>query len=526
MTSTSRSVPSAPPTLRPSRLSARAPGRPSARAAAGLAALLALTAGIAAAGPASGAHAATADTNAKVVVGLRLEPTDLDIRTTSGAALDQVLIPNVYQALTSRSQSGAITPGLASSWKVSSDGLTYTFTLSKGETFSNGDTLDAADAAWSVNDLITSKGVDYADLAKVKSVTATGDQTVEIDLTGRDPDLLYALSGRAGVVLDQKATNDLKTTAIGSGPYTLQTWKQGDSLTLARNDSYWGTKAKVATVVFQYYTDSTAANNAALSGDLDALTAVDAVQKKRFQADDDLTLKSGTAPDKFVLAFNNATGPTSKLKVRQAIRYAIDHKSIVAAGRGSSLALGGPIAEGDPGYQDLTKLYPYSVTKAKALLKSAGYAKGLKLTLTVPSFYGTTDTDLLTSQLAKAGITLTVNSVEFSTWLTDVYTNKDYQLSLVDHAEARDFGNWANPEYYFGYDNATVQKLYTEATSASSTKIEAADLAKAARIVSQDAAGDWLSQSVSLVSVRKGITGFPVNGTSTRLDLGTLAVSK
>ena len=100
--------------------------------------------------------------------------------------------------------------------------------------------------------------------------------------------------------------------------------------------------------------------------------------------------------------------------------------------------------------------------------------------------------DQLTSQLAEAGIELTVNRVEFSTWLSDVYTNHDYDLSLVDHNESHDFASWANPDYYFGYSNATVQQLYQQAMASTDESEAEKLLAQAAKQVSQDAAADWL----------------------------------
>src|SRR5690606_7428188 len=92
------------------------------------------------------------------------------------------------------------------------------------------------------------------------------------------------------------------------------------------------------------------------------------------------------------------------------------------------------------------------------------------LTLTVPAFYSTTIPQLLVSDLDAAGITLKVDSVEFSAWLNDVYSNHDYQLSLVNHAEPRDFENWADPSYYFTYDNPDVQRLYQQSLSALSAE--------------------------------------------------------
>lgn len=482
----------------------------------------------AAVGPAADATASSdgagTDPDAIVTVGLTLEPSNLDIRATSGIALDQVLIDNVYEGLVSRAPDATISPSLATDWTISDDALTYTFTLAEGATFSNGDALTAEDVVWSIDDLIDQELEGSDQLASVSDITAPDDTTVVVTLSQPYPDLLWALSGRAGLVLDSEATNDPATSAIGSGPFVLGAWKQGDSITLERNDDYWGEGAQVAGVVFRYLTDTNAAVNALNAGDLDVLAPVTALLADQVTVED-VALVEGEAADKFVLAFNNAKAPFTDLRVRQAIRYAIDHEALVEARGGVDAVLGGPIAPVDPGYEDLTDLYPHDPAKATALLADAGFSGGLSLTLTIPSFYGNTLPDLLTAQLAEVGITLTVESVEFTTWLEDVYTNKDYDLSIVDHADSHDFAAWANPDYYFGYNNPEVQDLYTQSQVAASVEESDVLLAQAAEIVSQDAAADWLTNFRTLTAVRPGIEGFPTDAINARLDLTNLTVA-
>jgi peptide/nickel transport system substrate-binding protein len=479
--------------------------------------------------PATAADPTTAaatgpDPDATVTIGLSLEPTNLNIRSTSGAALTQALIGNVYEGLVARSPAGEIVPGLAKEWDISADGKAYTFTLHDNLTFSNGHDLTAEDAAWSINQLIADELVDSDYLAKVDTVTATDPATVTITLKEPSPDLLWALSGRPGLVLDQEATNDLNSTAVGSGPFLLDNWKQGDSITLVRNDDYWGDKAQVKQVVLRYITDSNAQLNAFNSGDLDVLAPIsNDLRSQVTVAGAEFFVAEAT--DKFVLAFNNGKAPLDRLEVRQAIRHALDHEAFVAARGDVDRLLGGPIAPGDPGYEDLTGLYPHDVAKAKELLATAGFADGLDLELTIPSFYGTVLADLVVSQLAEAGIRVTVKQVEFSAWLEDVYTAKDYELSIVDHAESHDFAAWANPDYYFAYDNPEVQTLYAQATVAATEQEAATLLAQAARIVSQDAAADWLINFRQSVALRPGITGFPEAQINSYLNLAALTAT-
>jgi peptide/nickel transport system substrate-binding protein len=115
-----------------------------------------------------------------------------------------------------------------------------------------------------------------------------------------------------------------------------------------------------------------------------------------------------------------------------------------------------------------------------------------------------------------------VNVVEFSTWLQDVYTDKDYDLSMVDHNESHDFSQWTRPDYYYGYDNRKVQQLYEEAMGATNDDERDAKLAEAAQTVSEDAAADWLFNYRVATAMGKGVEGFPLNMNQTFMPLAQL----
>ncbi|KAA9111163.1 ABC transporter substrate-binding protein [Microbacterium rhizomatis] len=474
-------------------------------------------------GTASPTASGTPDPSASVTIRLVAEPGNLDIRQTAGSSLDQILIDNVYQGLVARTPEQDIVPSLASDWKVSSDGLTYSFTLREGVTFQDGQPLTPQDVVWS---LTTRKNTpawsDSARLSRVSTIAADG-QTITLTLSEPDSSLLWNLTGRAGLILKENDTVDYKTAANGTGPYSLTAWKQGDSITFARYDGYWGPKAPVAQVVFAYIPDNQAALNGALAGEIDVVTGFDANLKSQIEAGGNFSLVVGASTDKGTLAMNSTKAPLSDKRVRQAIRQAIDHDAIIQA-LGSGQTLYGPIPELDPGYEDLTGVAPYDPAAAKKLLADAG-ASEITLTLTIPSFYGTTIPQILVSDLDAVGITLKVNAVEFPTWINDVYVNKNYDLSFVLHTEARDFENWANPDYYFTYDNPEVQALYQQSLGATD-EAQAADLlAQAAKIVSDDAAADWLYNGSSVVAVGTNITGMPSVNVNERLNLAELAKS-
>jgi len=463
------------------------------------------------------------DPDATVTVRLALAPNDLDVRVTSGAPLDQILVDNVYQGLVARTPEQEIVPSLATDWTVSDDGLTYTFTVREGVTFHDGQELTPQDVVWSLTQhRDNADWVRAVSLADVTDITAEG-QEVTLTLSQPNSSLLWELTGRPGLIFKEGDTVDYQTAANGTGPFTLAEWVQGDSVTLARYDDYWGEPAAAAEVVFVIIPDTQTALNAALAGEVDVVTGFDATLTEQIEANGNFEVEIGASTDKGTLAFNQTSGPLADQRVRQAIRQAIDHEAFIeAAGAGEVMT--GPIPSLDPGYEDLSDIAPYDPEAAKALLAEAGY-EDLELTLTIGNWYSSTIPQLLVSDLDEVGITLNVDSVDFPTWLNDVYLNKDYELSFVLHTEARDFENWANPEYYFTYDSPEVQELYAKAIAATSDE-EAADyLARAARVVAEDAAADWLINGASIVAVATNITGMPTVNVNERIDVSKLAKS-
>jgi peptide/nickel transport system substrate-binding protein len=418
-----------------------------------------------------------------------------------------------------------VVPALASDFQVSDDGLTYTFTLREGVTFHDGSPLtvdDVVAALTAVKDDETVQG--HTDLANVSTIAAPDASTVVVTLTAPNSDFLFSLTGRAGLIVKAGDTTDLQTAENGTGPFTVSQWAQGQSLVLARSESYWGEQAGVAEVVLDYIPDQTAAANAALANEVDVVLELDPEFRPQLEETGLFAIETGLTTDKGTLAFNNAAAPLDDVRVREALRLAVDREALVDSLGGVGSPLYGPIPELDPGYEDLSDVVTYDPERARELLAEAGQ-EDLELTLTIPSFYTTTIPTFLVSAYNEIGVTLRVESVEFSAWLQDVFTNKDYELSFVRHVEARDFGNWANPEYYFGYDNPEVQSLYAEALASVDETESDALLAEAARLVSEDHAADWLFSATPLAAVGAHVTDFPANSLNVRLPLAGVTVT-
>ena len=468
-------------------------------------------------------------TSNTVTIGLKLAPVSLDIRHQSGSAIEQVLIGNVYEGLLSRDSDNKVQPGLAKSWDISNDGTTYTFHLNENMNFSNGDTLDAEDVAWSINQLKEQQYYNANQVESLEKAEAVDSDTVKLTLSTPDSNLLWYLTGRPGLVFDKDAEYNAKTEAVGSGPYTVESFDSASKMALKANPKYWGSARKAATenVIIKFLTDDNAAVNALKSGEVDVLSPVNATLAKSLDANT-YQVSAADGSDKYVLAFNCANSKIADKRVRQAIRYGINHEEIIASRGNVDYALGGPIPSVDPGYEDLTDLYPYDVNKAKELMAEAGYStdKPLQLTLTYANIYGTELGDQLRSQLKPIGIDLKVNVVEFSTWLQDVYTNHTFDISLVDHNESHDFASWTDPTYYFGYDNKNVTKLYNEGVAATSDKERDAKFAAAAKLVSEDAPADWLFNYRITTATAKGVEGFPFDLNQTVLPLYNVTYTK
>jgi len=475
-------------------------------------------------GPGEGAGAGSGE----LTVGLQLEPTNLDIRKTAGVALDQILIDNVYQGLIGL-KPGSVSefvPVLAEALpKISENGLTYTFTLREGVSFgTSGNALTAQDVVDSLGASLTKEL-----LGAPATVTAPDARTIEIALEKPNSQLLWQLANRPGLVFETAYTGNLENTVNGTGPYLLEQWKQGDSITFTKNPKYWGEAAKLDRVVWRYIPDGNAAVNAAKEGDVDVLAPVVSSFVSQLESDKNFVLGRADSTDVFTLVYNSAKAPLDDVRVRTALSKAIDSEAIIKAFYGDGKALGGPITDLEATYEDLTSVNAYDPEGAKKLLAEAG-VKDLKLTVTMPNFYSTDAINQVVTDFKAVGVTLKVNQVAFATWLSDVYSPpanggaRTFDLSYIDHAEANDFVNYVTEGYYFGSVDPKAKDLYDRSLVATDPA-EAADLVKqAARIVADDAPAKWLINYTPTNAVSTKVHGFPTSNTNSRISLQGVTV--
>ena len=470
--------------------------------------------------------AADGDAGATLTVGAVLAPPSLDITQESGAGIPQLLLYNVYETLVKIDDEGEFQPLLADALpEVSEDGLTYTFAIREGVTFHNGDELTASDVKFTfdrnkANEAAPSIIASTFEL--VSSVETPDDSTVVLTLTRRSRNFLYNLAQTSGVVIDEETDPaTLATAANGSGPFELSAFTPPESATLIRFDGYWGDPAGVATVEVRYITEASAMANAAKAGDIDIITNIAPELFGEFEADtDNYETVNGLTSGETILAMNNSAAPLDQPEVRQAISHAINKQDIIdAAESGYGQIIGTHSSPTDPWFTEVD-MYPYDPGAATTLLADAGVADGTPLRLRLPPTpYAQAAGPIIQQQLNDVGFDVQIENIEFPLWISEVFTNADYDLTIISHVEARDVGRFGDPEYYWRYDNPAVQALLQEADEAATDQESDDKYAEVLNLIAEDAPVVWLFLLPDLRVIRKGVSNYPSGTFSLSFDM-------
>ena len=187
----------------------------------------------------------------------------------------------------------------------------------------------------------------------------------------------------------------------------------------------------------------------------------------------------------------------------------------------------------NPYFVDVSKRVTYDPVKAKKLLAEAGYPEGFEATFKVaPQYYYTVrSAEVVVNHLAKVGIRAKIQQVEWGQWLAQVFClkpceNPEYDMSVIGHAEAWDIGNFANPKYYFRWDNAEFQKLFKESEVTVDDKKRRELYVKMQEMLADEAPAVWLYMHPRLVVTKKGVTGIWKDLPIPSLDLSEVGWQK
>lgn len=363
------------------------------------------------------------------VFGLTTEVDNFDPFTATTADAKSIYF-NIYEGLVRLQTDGTYAGAVASDYAVSDDLMTYTFTLRDGVKFHNGKAVTAEDVLYSIQLAIDSKITGYDN---VDTFEAADERTIVIRLKQADVDFPAAAT-QAIIPEGADDNGELATAPIGTGPFAMTEYSVQDHVTLTRFEDYWGEPAHLDEVTVRFSLDSSQELISFQSGAIDGFMT-DAAVTQQVDADS-VSMYEGHSNAVQALYLNNAAAPFDDVRVRQALSYAIDPQEIVdQVDYGYGTVIGTAMIPALSAYYDaaLADAYPTDTEKAAELLAEAGYPDGITFTVTVPSSYPVhvNTAQVLVNQLAEAGITMKINQVDWATWLENVYTNRDYEATIV-----------------------------------------------------------------------------------------------
>ena len=435
-----------------------------------------------------------------VVLAMTLEPPGLDPTAGAASAIAEIVLYNIFETLTKVNSDGSVTPLLAESWTISPDAKAYTFKLRKGVKFQNGEPFNAAAVRYSFERAVAKDSVnkDKATFANIAAIDTPDEHTVVLTLKNGNPDLLFQLGQATAVIVEPKSVATNNTQPVGTGPYKLDSWSRGSSVTLARWDGYRNAaNVKMRRATIRFISDPSAQVASLLSGDVDAFPRVAAARSlEQFKRDKRFQILIGGSRAKVIVAMNNKRKPLDDVLVRRAIAAAIDRKAVIdGAADGFGVPIGSYYTPGAPGYVDLTGLNAYDVAKARALLHQAGVALPLELTMKLPPTpYARQGGEIVASMLDKVGIKVKLENVEWAQWLSGVYKDRAYDLTVIAHVEPLDFGNFARPNYYWGYESPKFNALWDKIQATADAGERNRLMGEAQRLVAEDAVAAYLYQ--------------------------------
>jgi peptide/nickel transport system substrate-binding protein len=455
----------------------------------------------------TGASTTEAASGGTLVFGTASDPVVLDGALVSdGESLRP--IDQIYETLVSlKPGTTELEPGLAKSWEISDDGLTYTFTLQDGVTFHDGTALDAAAVCTNFDRWYNFKGsfqnpsasyywqTVFGGFKKTdpnsgapatslyKSCEAVDDSTVKITLTKASSAVLGALSLSSFSIASPKALTDYNADQgrvdadgvfhptgsfgtehpVGTGPFKFESWTRGDRLVLARNDDYWGDKAKLDKVIFRPIPDNAARLQALQTGEIQGYDLVEPTDVPTIEGDSNLQILDRPAFNVGYVGFNQKIPPLDKLEVRQAIAHGLNRQEVVDnfyGGRGEVAKEFMPPEV--VGYADDVTEYEYDPAKSKQLLQQAGLTPPVKITFWYPSDVSRPympdpkrNFEAFAASLKKAGFAVTPKTAPWS---------PDY-LGQVDEGNAQVYllgwtGDYGDPDNFVGTFFQSPQKAW------------------------------------------------------------------
>jgi len=328
----------------------------------------------------------------------------------------------VAEYLVYRDQDMNIIPGLATSWSVADDGVTWTFELREDVTFHDGTPFNAEAVIanfdrWDDPNLRNSTLVGIVGPALVE-YEAIDEHTLQVTADRPRSGFLGMLSGWGVQIVSPAAfeefgNDNLGTNQVGTGPFSVESMVPGETLVLARNDDYWGGAPLLEQVTFQTIAEPAARTAALVAGEVDMSIDVEASQLANLESGDGIEFLEQVGISEEFIDINVTRESLDDPRVRQALNYAINMDEVAEVAFGGNLApFQGPVPpmlhEPDPSIE----VFEHDPDRARELLEEAGVSD---LQLSLQFFPGATYqrfAELLQSQLGEVGVQLELNRLE------------------------------------------------------------------------------------------------------------------
>lgn len=359
----------------------------------------------------------------------------------------------IYEPLFTVDENGEVIPYLAESLTSDPDALTYTVKLRDDVYFSDGSKLDADALLWNFENFKENGTTSSTHFSSVDSFEKISDSEVVIHMKEWNSQIPYSLCSAAGLMYSKKAFDDngydwcLKNP-VGTGAYLLDEWITDDHKTFVYNENYWNKSVtpEVTKITIKVVPDQTTAQAAMLSGDLDVFSGDYSFTKEmEAQGFPRISTQMWYFSNFLVFASGVESSPMSDVRVRQAISYAIDSKTIKETiNNDMSLLTNQYAIEGTPFYTDTVVGYDYDPEKAKELLTEAGYPDGFETTI-----YTGTDLNLtnqmiaIQGYLADVGITANLEYQDVSIWSSKTIYSIEDGMVFVSHGFGTNIVNQA-----------------------------------------------------------------------------------
>ena len=456
------------------------------------------------------------ESSSQITIGIPQDIEDsLDPHKAVAAGTKEVLF-NLYEGLVKPDSSGELQPAIASDYSISEDATTYTFTLREGVKFHDGSMVTAEDVKYSIDRCAdTTNGEPLVEAySNIKSVNIVDEKTVEVVLNTADSDFLANMT----TAIIPASNENPDTNPIGTGPYRYVSRSPQENFVVEKFDEYWGTPANIENVTFRVCANADSIVMNLQGGSIDMFARLTTTQAS--QLGDQFDVLEGTMNLVQALYLNNAVEPFNDERVRQALCYAVDPQGImdlIADGKGTEIGSSMFPAFEKYYMPELNDVYNQDYDKAKELLAEAGYPDGFSFTITVPSNYQQhIDTaQVLVEQLKNIGVTAEIELVEWETWVSEAYTNRNFEAtvvgvdasSLTASALLSRFVSDA-PNNFINFSNADYDAAYARAEAAVDDEEKTEGFKECERLLAEHAANVYIQDLPCLVALNKKYAGY------------------